>query len=946
MKKVKILSVFTSLTMMCAVLPVTVSAAEQTRYTRVMEYLDRGLMAIPKPYWEDGDTGMFLSWRLLGTEDLAATTFDIYKDGIIIEENYNGNSYTDTSNTDGADTDAVYYVVVHGEEITDADVPANTVIVNGIKKTLTLTDGYETVSTGNSNCYGYFDIPIDIPADVSDETVGDYTYSANDCSVGDVDGDGQYEIIVKWYPSVALDSATSGYTGKTLFACYELDGTMLWEDTIDLGYNIRSGSHYTQFIVYDLDADGYSEIVMKTAPGSTDAKGNYVSEAGNTDEIINTDNTADYRNSSGRILEGPEYLTVFSGATGEALQTIDYTPVYGDVSADLWGDTYGNRADRYLAAVGYFGNADASGNLLPSVVMCRGYYSAGYAVAYDWDGENLTQRWYHKGEEGGTTIYGQGNHNLAVTDADNDGYDEIVYGSAVIDNDGSLLSTTGQGHGDALHVNDFNNDGAVEVFQVHESGVGTYGGDFWIPATGSHIFGMYSEGDVAKGAMANIDDAYASENSGALAMAFTTSHDNAYTSDGTELNARPNASSRYLVNSFVYWDGELDRELLDDNIMASYDAENGYTTRFYFGSNGYMPLSTNNSTKYNMSLTADILGDWREEIISPCAATGTTTLRVYISTLETDYKLTTLMHDSQYRSGVAAENVGYNVPPHTSYYIGSAALASEEDANYLAPAYAYTKLVTANEAKIDMDEYHFDFGGGDVQDGGYTQVTATTAYSKTSGYGFSDVTDGMQYNMGRAPGSDIPDGYTNLYSDQVEGNKTDSEFKADIANGTYKVTIHYGSWSTNFGTNYTIEGVNSGNLYSTSAAQYVTTVTVTDGQLNLTISKGAQSYGGYIAGMDIVPVVMAKKIVADDIDTAQKNEDAIGYYVEDMQIADTAVTYNWVITMTDNLRFVRETSLPTMSGAGSVSFGMVVYGVLENGDTQYTTSDISQVTVE
>lgn len=943
MKKIRILSAVTAMSMFIGTAPAL--AAEQTRYVRVMESLDRGLLAMPKTYSGDGETGMFLSWRLLGTEELATTTFDIYKNGTLLASDYNGTSYTDTENTSG--TEADYQVVKSGDKITASDIEANTVLVNGKEVKLTMTGGYEKSSYSNPNSYAYFDIPVTVPKAVSDEVAGDYTYSANDCSVGDVDNDGQYELIVKWEPNDSVDNTAEEYTGKVLFSCYELDGTMLWENPIDLGYNIRAGAHYTQFIVYDLDGDGYSEIVMKTAPGSKDGNGRYVSEAGNTDEICNADNSADYRDTNGRILTGPEYLTVFSGQTGEAIQTIRYTPYY---SESEWGDTYGNRGDRFLAAVGYFGNEDSDGNLLPSVVMTRGYYAQAYAIAYDWDGENLTQRFYHNGSENSEdTIYGQGNHNLTVSDVDNDGYDEIVFGSAVLDNDGTVLSNTRQGHGDAMHVNDFNNDGTMEVFQVHEGNVGTYGGDFWIPATGTHIFGMYSTDDVAKGAMANIDDAYAAQNPGALAMAFTTSHANAYTSSGTELNTRPgNGFPRYMINSFVYWDGELDRELLDDNILASYNAETGSTSRFYFADSGHMPIGTNNSTKYNMCLTADILGDWREEIISRCTETGSDTIRVYVSTLATDYKLTTLMHDSQYRSGVAAENVGYNMPPHTSYYIGSAALASA-DANYLDPAYSYTKLTTVGHKVPEQEtvtEYHFDFGAGTVQSG-YTQVTQDSAYSQTKGYGFVDVSDGMQYNMTRSPDTaSIPEGYANLYSDQVEGNKTDSEFKVDIANGKYKVTMYYGCSSQNFGTRYKVEDIDSGDLYSTNASEYVTTVSVTDGCLNIIISKGAKAYGGYISGLDIEPVTEATRLIASDIASATINEDAVGYYVENMQISDTAQEYKWVITTTDGSRFVKKTELPTLSGQGSVSFGMIIYGILESGDAQYTTSDISSVTVE
>lgn len=826
--------------------PITANAA--TRYTRVMEYIDRGLIAIPKSY-NDEAKGMYLSWRLLGTESLENTTFDIYKNGAILVSNYNGTNYTDTTNTNGSDTTAVYKVVVSGAGLTESDLPANTILVNGQQVSLTMTGGYESSSYSESNCYGYFDIPLNVPADVTDSLAGSYSYTANDCSVGDVDGDGQYELIVKWDPSNSKDNASSGYTGEVLLSCYEFNGTELWTNPIKLGKNIRAGAHYTQFIVYDLDGDGYSEIVMKTAPGSKDANGNYVSAAGSSDTIKNTDNTADYRTSSGQLVSGPEYLTVFNGRTGAAMYTTDYTPPYSVTSN--WGDTSGNRGNRFLAAVGYFGNEDSNGRLLPSVVMCRGYYTQAYVIAYDWDGEKLTQRFYHQGTSNtSSSLYGQGNHNLFVSDVDNDGYDEIVYGSAVLDNDGTVLSNTRLGHGDALHVSDFNNDGIIEAYQVHEKEVGytNYGGDFWVPATGTHIYGTTATSDTGKGVMANIDDAYAATHSNALSIGWNTSQDMAYDLNGNAIAARPTASSRYMANSLVYWDGDLGRELLDDAILGTYDASTGTTTRFYFGNTGSMPITTNNSTKYNANITADLFGDWREEIIGRYG----NSLRVYISALNTNYKLTTLMHDSQYRLGVACENVAYNMPPHTSYYIGSAALASP-NANYLAPAYAYTRMTTPNSPVEDTvcdREMHFDFGNGDVQSG-YIAITDSNTYKAATGYGF--VTS-KQSAMTRAPES-ITSGFENLYNDQINSTDyTDMQFDVSLPNGTYAVTAHYGSWNTGFGTKFTIEGVSSGDLYSTTAAVYKTYATVTDGKLNVVISKGAKSFGGYISGLDIVPV--------------------------------------------------------------------------------------------
>jgi len=260
--------------------------------------------------------------------------------------------------------------------------------------------------------------------------------------------------------------------------------------------------------------------------------------------------------------------------------------------------------------------------------------------------------------------------------------------------DGTVLANTQLGHGDAMHVSDFNNDGRVEVFQVHESSAGykDYGGDFWIPETGEHIYGLPATGDTGRGVMGNIDDSYAASHPEALSLGWTSSSTGTADFNGNIVAEKPSSNKRGFQNDLVYWDGDLGRELLDNSILAKYNASTGGTDRFYFGKTGSTGLTTNNGSKSNMGLIVDLCGDWREEIIGRSG----NSLRVLISTLNTEYKLTTLMHDSQYRLSVATENVAYNQPPHTGYYIGSAALAYE-GANYLAPAYAYTEMLTSKE---------------------------------------------------------------------------------------------------------------------------------------------------------------------------------------------------------------------------------------------------------
>lgn len=694
-------------------LPANAAEVKTPQYqtnTRQMEKLNRGLIAVKTTADTRGQAvnGVYLSWRLLGDESLENQAFDIYKNGTKIHTTgvHDATNWIDTSGT----ASDKYKVVKAGEDASKETEVTPTSNNNCAKS--------NEVGNGNSekNSFTYVDIPISRPDPV--ERMGDgkisnyYTVDksheggANDASVGDLDGDGNYEIVLKWDPTDSKDSAGADFTGNAYIDAYKIDPNndgYMWR--IDLGKNVTSGAHYTQFLVYDFDGDGKSEVAMKTAPGTVDGTGHYVTEVGDTDEIRNTDNTKSYIGTSGRLKgKNPftQYLTIFDGETGAALYTTDYIP-YDAAEDKYWGDGKAkyNRSERYLAAVAYLDG------IHPSIVMCRGYYHDSVIRAYTWDGTELTMQWEHKGKKSAssTTLYGQGNHNLSVGDIDNDGKDEIVYGSAALDDDGkTVLGNTGLGHGDAMHMSDFNNDGTQEVFSVKEEEFKKYAEDLRVASTGKHFWSsgkLVTSDDNGRGVMDNIDDSYAKEHSNALAIGWSSGIANAHDLNGDDVAAKPaGAGSGTFDNFLVYWDGDLSRELLDANIIQKYYAATGTTKRFYGPSDGYTLTggSTNNYSKRNPSLVADIWGDWREEIIMPVnkgSATDQAYLRIYTSTIPTDYRITTLMHDCQYRLSVAWQNVGYNQPTHASYYIGSVALATDESGNtlnYLAPAVPYTKV--------------------------------------------------------------------------------------------------------------------------------------------------------------------------------------------------------------------------------------------------------------
>lgn len=582
---------------------------------RQMENLDRGVIAM-----RTGSDSVYIGWRMLGTEsyDIA---FNLYRQS--------GNEKPVRINK-SALMESTNFVDTGVNPLTD-----NIYFIRAVLKGKEQEKSKSFTLKANSPVQQYLNIPLRTPSG----------YTPNDVSAGDLDGDGEYEIIVH-QTGRSIDTPSSGISGIPVFQAYKMDGRFLWE--ISLGRNIREGAHYTQFMVFDLDGDGISEFACKTADGTIDGIGKVIGDS--TKDWRNTDrNSGTYY---GKVLNGPEYFTIFSGATGKALATTDYIPNryplngWNGHGGNGGGDSTGNRVDRMLACVAYLDG------VRPSVIMCRGYYGRSVLAAWDWRDGKLTSRWVFDSKDGENPYSGQGNHNLSVTDVDGDGRDEIIYGSMVVDDNGKGLFSTGFRHGDAIHVGEFiPGRSGLQVFGIHEIESNTTGPGVTVydAATGEVLFKGSMNKDVGRGVAGDIWPG----NPGA--EMWWAGSDGLYSMKGEKIGEIPSST-----NFLIWWDGDLSRELLDGNHIDK------YKTGRIFNADG---CASNNGSKSTPALSADLFGDWREEVIF--RTTDNKNLRIYTTTIPTKYRFATLMHDPQYRLAIASQNVAYNQPPNTSFFLGT-----------------------------------------------------------------------------------------------------------------------------------------------------------------------------------------------------------------------------------------------------------------------------------
>lgn len=709
------------------------------RFKVQLEKLSRGLIAVKTP------NGIFLSWRLMKDEvtgynltGLSGTDFKIYKNGMYLATVIDSTNYLDPLGG-MEDCYAVAAIDAEGEK-----------------------EKCQAVKAWRSG-ENYIDLPLKIPQGGVTPAGEHFTYTANDMSVGDLNGDGEYEYIVKWEPTNAHDVSIKGYTGHCYLDAYTLEGRLLWR--LDMGSNIRSGAHYTQFMVYDFNGDGKAELAVKTAPGTEMTiydewgqikKQYYISmpqkdvEAGYSHQDCYVCSSKDYFNHlvnvfmhwqehpevvkgqwpqtleacfgieqkyvyplseeaakalvhyfievyapsrsekneldqfEGFIMEGPEYLTMFSGM-GEEMETIDFK--YGRVDDGLmWGD-YAmariepcNRVDRFLSGVAYLDGER------PYLIICRGYYTRTTIVAYSFF-ENQFKEYFAidsgfvpmtnpfrddpHGGVGSDPIYGilagQGNHSLSTADVDGDGCQEIIYGAATIDHDGSILYSSYDylpngtyaklGHGDAMHVARINPDSpGFEIFNVFEGGKeAPYGYALRNAATGEVIFGEYAECDLGRCMIGDIDP-----NTRGLQVWVKEVR----SCTGEFLEDVPLLGTNHSIR----WAADMSTQIIDGNDIFGRHA--GVINDW---SHGKMlipkEVATNNGTKGNPCLVANLFGDFREQLL--LRKEDNSAIRIFTNTEITHHKLFTLMHDVMYRTSIAWQNNCYNQPGYTSFYYAS-----------------------------------------------------------------------------------------------------------------------------------------------------------------------------------------------------------------------------------------------------------------------------------
>jgi hypothetical protein len=437
--------------------------------------------------------------------------------------------------------------------------------------------------------------------------------------IGDLDGDGEYDFVVK-RPGGRVDPGRARRSPDTFkVEGYTSDGTWLWRN--ELGWSIEQGTWTSPMIVYDFNGDGKAEVAIKTGEG-------------------------DHREENGRVLSGPEYCSIWNGETGAEMAKVDW--IARGKPGD-WGDDVGNRMNRNMMGVAYLDGKT------PSLLVIRGIYGLMKVDAWFMQDGEMQRAWRWTNETAGWRYQGQGQHSIHVVDIDGDGFDEILNGSVAIDNDGRLMWSTGMGHGDRFYVTDIDPDRpGLEVWYTYEDPHPRNGVGLWDARTGNIIFGTDDEtidNEIDRGLVGDIDPAYPGMEVWADRFYFTAK------GETIEGDIPP-------LDGLVWWDADLLREIQSRERVPREQRRQGRRGQAYVSK--WQGDVLTSGIEGSVMIWADLVGDWREEILTYTDGE----LRLYTTVIPATDRRVTLMQDPLYRSDVALKAMGYDQVPMTSYYLG------------------------------------------------------------------------------------------------------------------------------------------------------------------------------------------------------------------------------------------------------------------------------------